>query len=149
MADWDEFEAQEPELAAFGSARLAVPPAYLATLRASGIPRVHPVTPVIAAGRLFIFMEPTSPKGRDLRERGWYAIHNGVPDTHGSGGEFFANGRASVVDDPALRGIAVEAAMYTPADRYVLFELGIREARCNGYGDVPLPWRRRWVDRSS
>jgi hypothetical protein len=31
--------------------------------------------------------EPTSPKGADLRERGWFALHNGVPDNAGTGGE--------------------------------------------------------------
>ena len=31
-----------------------------------------------------------------------------------------------------------------PADRYVLFELRVSEARGNGYGDVPLPPRLRW-----
>ena len=30
------------------------------------------------------------------------------------------------------------------ADRYVLFELRPTEVRCNGYGDVTLPERRRW-----
>jgi hypothetical protein len=50
------------------------PPAYLATVRSDGRPRFHPVTPIIADNALFVFMEPTSPKGRDLRERGWYAL---------------------------------------------------------------------------
>jgi hypothetical protein len=37
-----------------------------------------------------------------------------------------------------------EAATYSPADRYILFELQLSEARCHGYGDVPLPATRRW-----
>jgi hypothetical protein len=90
-------------------------------------------------------MEPTSPKGRDLRDRGWYALHNGVQDTFGSGGEFSVSGRATLIDDPELRALATGAAMYQPVDRYILFELGIKEARCNGYGDVPLPDPGRWV----
>jgi hypothetical protein len=141
---WGEFTAAAPELAAFGAARLGMPPAYLATLRGSGTPRVHPVTPIIGDGRLFIFMEPSSPKVHDLRERGGYALHNGVPDTEGSGGEFFVGGGARLVDDRALRMIAERAASYEPAERYVLFELGVSEARCNGYGDVQLPASRRW-----
>jgi hypothetical protein len=141
---WGEFTSAEPELAAFGASRLQIPPAYLGTMRRDGRPRVHPVTPILTADALYLFMEPTSPKGRDLRERGWYAMHNGVPDTHGTGGEFFITGRGVAVEDPAIRAQAVEAASYSPAERYVLFELSLSEARCNGYGDVPLPAHTRW-----
>ena len=144
MLSWGEFTPAEPELAAFGAARLLNPPAYLATARQGGAPRVHPVTPILAPDALYLFMEPTSPKGRDLRERGWFAMHNGVPDTHGTGGEFWIGGRGAPVDDPSARARAVQAASYQPADRYLLFELKLSEARCNGYGDVPLPARRRW-----
>ena len=144
MITWGEFSAAEPELAAFGAGRLLIAPAYLATVRRNGAPRVHPVTPIISAAGLFLFMEPTSPKRRDLRERGWYALHNGVPDTDGSGGEFFVSGKGYAVGDGATRAVAVEAASYDPAEQYVLFELKLAEARCHGYGDVPLPARRRW-----
>ena len=144
MARWEEFEAEAGDLAAFGRQRLSMPPAYLATVRADSSPRVHPVTPIIGGGRLFVFMEPTSPKGQDLSERPRYAMHNGVPDTNGSGGEFWISGEAVPVLDPAVRALAVDASSYTPADRYVLFELGVTEARCNGYGDVALPEPRRW-----
>jgi hypothetical protein len=147
MKTWGDFEAEEPELAAFGTGRLAIPPAYLATVRQSGAPRVHPVTPIIGGGRLFVFMEPSSPKGRDLRERGWYALHNGVPDIYGTGGEFFVSGEADEVDEPDLRDLAAHAASYEPADHYILFELGLNEARGNGYGDDRLPARTRWADR--
>lgn len=145
VASWSDLETEAPGLAAFGAERLQRPPSFLATIRADGRPRVHPVTPIIAGGRLFIFMEPTSPKGRDIRERGGYAIHNGVPDSQGTGGEFWVSGVGHPVDDPATRAAVVEAASYTPADRYVLFELTVDEARCNGYGDVALPNPRRWV----
>jgi len=126
-----------------------VPPAYLATIRAGGTPRVHPVTPIVGSGRLFLFMEPTSPKGHDLQERRWYALHNGVPDTHGSGGEFWMTGEAALVTDRFTRKLALEAATYAPADRYILFELGLQEVRCNGYGDVALPEPSRWTSARS
>lgn len=141
---WGAFADADPELAAFGEGLLMAPPAYLATVRRDGSPRVHPVTPILASGGLFVFMEPTSPKGRDLRERRRFALHNGVPDTEGSGGEFSVSGEGIPVDDPAVRAIVAEAASYDPADRYVLFELRVAEARCNGYGDVSLPTQRRW-----
>lgn len=141
---WGEFARAEPELAVFGVGRLRLPPAYLATVRRGGGPRVHPVTPILTEDGLFLFMEPTSPKGRDLRDRRRYALHNGVPDTNGSGGEFSVSGEGFPVEDAAARAAAVQAASYDPAERYILFELRIGEARCNGYGDVPLPDRRRW-----
>ena len=145
VSSWGVFEAQAPNLAVFGAERLAAAPAYLATLRKAGAPRVHPIAPIIGAGRLFVFMEPTSPKVRDLRERGWYALHNGVPDTSRTGGEFSVSGQATLIDDPELRTVAAVAASYQPEDRYILFELAIAEARCNGYGDVPLPDPSRWM----
>jgi hypothetical protein len=145
MPSWGDLEARAPDLAAFGAGRLTSAPAYLATLRDDGPPRVHPIAPIIGSGRLFVFMEPTSPKGGDLRQRGWYALHNGVPDTFGTGGEFSVSGRATLIDDPELRAVARAAAMYQPEDRYILFELGVNEARCHGYGDVPLPDPRRWM----
>src|SRR6516165_5133567 len=139
MTTWGVFAAAEPELAAFVAERLQAAPAYLASVRASGAPRVHPVTPIFTADGLFLFMEPTSPKGSDLRERGWYALHSGVSDSLGSGGEFSVSGRGAPADDAGYRAAAARAAGYEPPDRYVLFELSVLEARCTGYGDVMLP----------
>lgn len=141
---WGEFAEHEPELARFGADRLTASPAYLATVRESGAPRVHPVTPIFTDSGLFLFMEPTSPKGRDLTRRGWFALHNGVPDNAGSGGEFYMSGRGLFVDDRDVWSLVADAAGYAPADRYILFELWVSEARCNGYGDVALPPRQRW-----
>lgn len=148
MTSWAEFKVQAPELAAFGEPLLVASPAYLATLRDGGDPRIHPVSLIIGGGRLFVFMEPTSPKGRDLRDRHGYALHNGVPDSLGTGGEFLIFGQATLADEPGLRSVAREAAGYEPEDRYILFELEINEVRCNGYGDVPLPDPRRWITQT-
>jgi hypothetical protein len=145
MNTWGEFAIREPELASFGAGRLAAAPAYLATIRSSGAPRVHPVTPIVTAEGLYVFMEPTSPKGRDLRERQSYALHSAVPDNQGSGGEFYICGRGFAVDEPSIRAAVARAASYDVVDGYILFELQLTEARCNGYGDVALPARRRWA----
>ena len=144
VISWVEFSQREPDLARFGADRLTAAPAYLATVRRSGAPRVHPVTPIFAGAGLFLFMEPTSPKRRDLLERGWFALHNGVPDNAGTGGEFWASGLGLAVDDPHMWALVADAAGYGPPDRYVLFEFQLSEARCHGYGDVPLPASRRW-----
>jgi hypothetical protein len=144
MTTWGVFAGAEPALAAFVADRLHAAPCYLATVRGDGAPRVHPVTPVITADGLYLFMEPLSPKGRDLRERRFFALHNSVPDNAGSGGEASLRGTGRPVDDPAVRSAAVAAASFEPEEHYVLFELLVDEVRCNGYGDVVLPERRRW-----
>jgi hypothetical protein len=142
--NWGEFAKREPELARFGAVRLTAAPAYLATVRRSGAPRVHPVTPILSPLGLYLFMEPTSPKGEDLRERRWFALHSGVPDNAGTGGEFNVTGLGLAVEDADMWSHAADAASYTPADRYILLEMQVSEARCHGYGDVPLPSTRRW-----
>ena len=99
VISWRDFAKREPDLARFGAGRLTAAPAYLATVRKSGAPRVHPVTPIFAGDGLFLFMEPTSPKRRDLLERGFFALHSGVPDNAGTGGEFSASGIGLAEDD--------------------------------------------------
>ena len=143
MATWGEFAAAAPELAAFGTERFGTRVAFLATVRPDGSPRIHPVTPIIGEGRLFLFMEPTSPKGHDLRRDGRYALHGSVADDAGSGGEFSVRGRAVPVDDATGRAVAVRAASYSPADRYVLFELSVEGAMSTVYQDGH-PVRQRW-----
>ncbi|CAN5326420.1 hypothetical protein BH18ACT5_BH18ACT5_14490 [soil metagenome] len=141
---WGEFANEEPELARFRAERLTAAPAYLATLRRNGVPRVHPVAPIISPLGLYLFMEPTSPKVKDLQERGWFSLHNGVPDNAGSGGEFSVTGRGLFTDDPDMWSHVGDASSYTPLDRYVVFELQLGEARCHGYGDVPIPSTAKW-----
>ncbi|MCB0202711.1 MAG: pyridoxamine 5'-phosphate oxidase family protein, partial [Anaerolineae bacterium] len=89
---WQTLEDQDPDLAAFGVERLNGKVAYLATTRKNGAPRVHPMTPIIGDGYLFVFMEPTSPKGHDLQRDSRYAIHCGVTDNSGASGEFYISG---------------------------------------------------------
>src|SRR5689334_10768053 len=96
---WKTLEEQEPELAAFGRERLNGKVSYLATIRKDGAPRVHPMTPIIGQGHFFVFMEPTSPKGHDIRRDGRYAIHCAVSDNSGDSGEFFLTGSARLVED--------------------------------------------------
>ena len=146
MASWGDFEAQAPALAAFGAERLTAAAAYLATLRRARTPRVHPVSPIVGGGRLFVFMEPTSPKAHDLRERAQATrSHNGVPDTFGTGGEFFVAGRATLLDDPELRTRRQRCGSLPPRRPLPPVRVaGRRSTRCNGYGDVLLPDPGRW-----
>lgn len=143
MTTWAAFVREAPELAAFGADRFGQGTAFLATTRPDGSPRVHPVTPIIGGGRLFVFMEPTSPKGRDLERDPRYALHSLVTSSDGAGGEFIVRGRASRVEDVTVRAAAAAAASYTPADRYVLFELAVEGAASTVYaGGNPV--RARW-----
>src|SRR5512139_3524706 len=78
---WSEFERAAPELAAAGRRLIyAVGPGgpglgFLATTRADGGPRVHPVCPAIHDGALCVFVIGASPKRRDLARDGRYAFH--------------------------------------------------------------------------
>ena len=140
---WQDFSLAEPELAAFGEKRLKNVPSYLATVRTDGLPRVHPVTPIIAEGHLFLFMEPTSPKGKDLERDARYTLHCSVENSSGGDGEFYVRGRASLTSDPLMRQQAVQASSYAPAEQYVLFVFTIEFAFMNNYVDGK-PDTRRW-----
>ena len=141
---WKNFAAGAPELAEFGEQRFASEVAYLATTRKDGSPRVHPVTPIIGDGHLFVFMEPTSPKGWDLKRDGRYAMHSSVEDSGGGGGEFSISGTARLVTDTDTRSLAVKSASYQPADRYILFELSVLTAFATIYAEDGEPVRSRW-----
>ena len=142
MTGWTEFAQQSPEIAEFDRARFQSQEAYLGTLRPDGSPRVHPVTPIIGE-ELFLFMEPTSPKGKDLQRDPRYALHCSVEDSNGGGGEFYVMGRATLVADPILREQAVRASPYFPQDSYVLFMLTVEFAFMNRYVDGQSN-SRRW-----
>jgi nitroimidazol reductase NimA-like FMN-containing flavoprotein (pyridoxamine 5'-phosphate oxidase superfamily) len=139
---WKTLEDQNPELAAFGLARLNGQVAYLATTRKDGSPRVHPMTPAIGEGHLYIFMEPTSPKGHDLRRDPRYAIHCAVTDNSGESGEFYISGRASFVEDSEKRAQAVRVCSYKPADRYILFEFEVEAAASTVYPEGKAAYTR-------
>ncbi len=142
MTTWQAFAQQAPELAAFGVIRFGSEVAYLGTIRADGSPRVHPVTPIIGE-QLFLFMEPTSPKGKDLQRDPRYTLHCSVENSGGGDGEFYVRGRATLTDDPQVRERAVQAAPYEPADRYILFVLSVEFAFMNTYRDgaaQPVRW---------
>jgi uncharacterized pyridoxamine 5'-phosphate oxidase family protein len=144
MPTWGEFAEAASELAAFGEERFRqAEVAYLATVRDDGAPRVHPVTPVLAEGRLYLFMEPSSPKGHDLRREPRYAMHSLVTDQDGTPGEFYIRGRGRPVDDTIVRAKVAEAAPYEPMERWIAFEFSVEEAASTFY-EGKEPVRRRW-----
>jgi len=129
MASWSDLRTEEPALAAAGE-RLLQPngdgTAFLATVRSDGGPRVHPVMPVLADGRLHVFVVNLSPKHADLLRDGRYALHALPPRAGGE--EFYLTGRASFIEAPGRRAEAVEASggRLGGHDFESLFELDLR-----------------------
>ena len=110
---WRDFAEASPELAAFGEELFTeFTLAYLATVRADGGPRVHPVTVTLSGGDLYVFIVGATPKCADLIRDARYALHS-FPRFRGGAvsgyvdHEFGCSGRAIRVDDPAIRdGVA-------------------------------------------
>jgi hypothetical protein len=131
LASWAEFEAADPELAAFGRALLyktGDPIGYLATVRAAdGGPRVHPVCPIPAAGRLYVTIPRISPKVRDLEADARFMFHTYPGDRDP---EFSFRGRARLVTDDEERGVVNEACTFATGvrDEDEVFELDIERA---------------------
>ena len=120
--------------------------AYLATLRADGAPRLHPVCPVVAHGGLYVFIGNHSPKLADLRRDGRYALHTfprrDVDD------EFVVSGIAVDAEDTGARDIVHEAYTATGATTSddTLFELLVDRALHAKYQARPSwpPTYTRW-----
>jgi hypothetical protein len=142
---WRELARDNPELAAFGQERLHDQVAYLATIRPDGSPRLHPVRPIIAGGRVVIFMEPTSPKGNDLRRDGRCVLHGTATSTQPWDlREFYIVGRAVLVEDPVIRQIANSGTSFPRDEHFLLFELSVEGAFSTVYGADGKPIRKRW-----
>jgi len=110
MATWAEFEREAPEIAAAGRMLLYQGPTaygFLGTVRRDGGPRMHPICPVIAEGRLWAFIVNLGYKYFDLVRDGRFALHS-FP-TPAGGEEFYATGVAATVDDADLRASVVAA----------------------------------------
>lgn len=100
MATWNEFAGAEPALAASGERLLTqFGPGlgFLATVRADGGPRLHPICPVICDGELWAFIIAASPKCADLRRDGRYALHAFPPEAVDD--EFVVTGTATEATD--------------------------------------------------
>ena len=98
---WKAFSVDAPELAETGRALLeqfGPGLAFLATVRADGAPRLHPVCPVLSAERLFVLITAASPKRRDLERDGRYALQT-FPQPKPGSDEFYIAGTATVVED--------------------------------------------------
>ena len=150
MATWADFEAGAPSMAARGLQQLqTIPIGYLATVRKDGAPRLHPVCPHLAGGRLYVIVTDQSPKRFDLARDGRYALHilpPPLPPEDPAFDEFELNltGRARrVPNSEAATWAAVRAVcFYEFPDHHWLFELDIENALTSVWDPIGAHGRR-------
>ena len=150
MATWADLEKEAPEIAAFGMKRLreyGVPLAFLATVRRDGGPRIHPVCPIVADGRVFVSIGADSPKQNDLRHNPGYMLHTfpGEGDP-----EFSIRGNAVEITDPSEKQKVIDAIEFAAYDvRDPIFELHIDRADKTQWENWKQPdtrpVRTRWI----
>ena len=98
---------------------------YLATVRADGGPRVHPVSPVVFEGGLYCFVI-ASPKRSDLERDGRYALHSFPAEN--SDDEAYVSGRAIRVAERSLVARLAAEARAEPRVDWRLYEFTIEVA---------------------
>jgi len=154
VISWSDFKARQPELARSGAALLyhfGVGLAFLATVRADGGPRLHPMCPLLTETGLYGFIVP-SPKQRDLHRDGRYAMHSFPLEDNENA--FYLSGVASHVShlqtrDRLASQFADERANLAvppPGEEQHLFEFRVQAAmltRTTGHGD-PQPQHTIW-----
>lgn len=154
MISWQDFKAQQPDVARQGAELLyhfGVGLAFLATVRPDGGPRLHPMCPLLTDTGLYAFIVP-SPKQRDLHRDRRYAMHSFPLEDNEDA--FYLSGLASHVMNPEIRGRLArqfaeeraDAALPPPGDEQHLFEFCVQAAmltRTTGHGD-PEPRHTIW-----
>lgn len=137
MATWGEFADARPDMAGVLRSSLDwIPITYLATVSADGAPRVHPVCPVIADGRMYVAMLPSSPKAGDLRRDGRYAMH-ALPGKRDD--EFYVTGRATLIEDEPTRALVTETAAHEIRADDLIFDFDIERAMTAYWEKVGQP----------
>ena len=101
---WEEFQRNDPELAALGRERFdRTGLILLGTLRKNGWPRISPVEVLITDGQLYLGMMWRSRKALDLLRDPRCTVHSTVSDRAGTEGEFKVYGHAVDVQDVEAR----------------------------------------------
>ncbi len=156
-ATWREFALIRPGLAALGQRMLYpgnVGLGFLATVRADGGPRVHPICPVLTQSGLYGMIIP-GPKLNDLRRDPRFALHSETLPPPREDDGFYVAGEAAELSDPNLweaiaRQMLAERSLverWPDFERQVLFEF--RLERClltlthpdGGFPAGPTIWR--------
>lgn len=144
MTTWEQFATAEPEMAETGRSLLhqfGVGLAFLATVRKTGAPRLHPVCPVLSDDRLYVLITPTSPKRHDLMRDGRYALQT-FPQPRPGSDEFYVAGKAEWVQDPATRAAVLRDARHMADASELLFELWIDRVMHTRWEHVLTPQMR-------
>jgi nitroimidazol reductase NimA-like FMN-containing flavoprotein (pyridoxamine 5'-phosphate oxidase superfamily) len=156
VVNWGELRAERADLADAGEAlfyQYGVGLAFLATVRADGGPRVHPMCPILHEGDLYGLLVP-SPKRRDLLRDGRFSMHSFPVENNEDA--FSVSGRARLVTNAETRTAVVVRFMeerpnlpltQSALDDQLLFTFDIATClltRTQGHGD-PKPeyvvWR--------
>jgi hypothetical protein len=154
MLPWTAFADERPDLAEAGRELLyqfGVGLAFLATTRADGAPRLHPMCPILIPDGLFAFIVP-SPKRADLHRDGRFAMHSFPTDDNEDA--FAISGSATLVADADIRSqligrFAAERGLSEPpgeVDAWEPFEFHVASClltRTSGHGD-PEPRHTTW-----
>jgi hypothetical protein len=148
---WKSLQNADPLVARLGEKLLQLTGiAFLATTRADGSPRVHPVCPIISSGELLLCLIDKSPKSADLRRDPRCVLHT-LP---GPGHEEFwveaiAQAPSAVDGAPWISG----PPPFDPPDGDTLYRLNLLAAHATifkpGAGERPVPDRRHWSADSS
>src|ERR1700759_1127234 len=136
MAPCSDFAAADPSLALGIRALLqqyGPGLAYLATVRADGAPRIHPVSPVITDEGLYCFVV-NSAKRRDLERDGRYALHSYPPEENDD--EAYLSGRAIRVRDQRVITDLADSLRAAREVDWQLYELRIETATLRRHGPV-------------
>jgi hypothetical protein len=146
---WAAFAADAADLADAGRRLLEDEPgvpgvAFLGTVGADGLPRIHPFIPAVVDGRLWAFVIE-SPKQGDLDRTGRYAIHSRLGPRDES---FFCAGNAQRVDAEEIRSTVSGGMPYSDIDdRHVLYEFRIARALWTTWTTPTSPVHRTWTSK--
>jgi hypothetical protein len=155
MVTWGEFARSRPDLAEAGRQlfyQFGVGLAFLATVREDGGPRLHPICPLLTDSDDMFGFVIDSPKQRDLRRDGRYALHS-FPCADNEDA-VYVTGTAALVGAGEMRErmadqfVAERAAMGVPRpsddDALVRFDVSsFLLTRTTGHGD-PRPSHTVW-----
>jgi hypothetical protein len=126
---WQDLEDASPRLAARGRElvmRTGAARGMLASVTATGLPRIHPVSVGFLDGRLLVFSIDAAPRTRAFLEDGRYAFHAHLDVEHPD--ELLLRGRAVAITDPQVRQQALAVWPFDASEGYTLFELRIEHA---------------------
>src|SRR5688500_11725465 len=114
MTTWTEFAEAAPETAAVFLRRLEkTGMALMATLRRDGSPRISPLEPLVASGRLWRGAMPGSTKSADLRRDARLCLHSATEDKNVADGDVKLWGSAvEIADDDVVVRTEYAAAVH-------------------------------------